>query len=231
MRKIIKDETGAAMIVEAVIIYPIVILCLFFLIYVGLLMIQSAMLSSCAEKMAMVAAREVAYPGYLKSTGGAFTSNSVDLDDGGEVNVTFIISETEIKPYRYWSPDPLSNESKETIKDIICNPVYGIVKTQSILGTRKTEATVICTNYLITQYVKVTIKQEVLDIGVLKYFGLSNPTVNVEAVAAVGDSDEFVRNTDLMYDAVKWLAEKLGIDFKKIKGKIESALDKIGISW
>ena len=51
--------------VEAAIIYPIVFLCLFFLIYMGLYILQYMSVSAYAQKVALLASREIAYPGYI----------------------------------------------------------------------------------------------------------------------------------------------------------------------
>ncbi len=231
MKKIWKSQTGAAMVVEAVIIYPIVLMCLFFLIYVGLIVIQSSVLNSTAQKMAMLAAREVAYPGYLSlSAKDNYGSSAVEMTKGSTVKLTFNTQETKIDAYRYWGKDPLSSGAKDIIRQVITDPKKGIIKTQSLLDLGKIEVNVSCANYVVTQYVTVTIEQELKDIAVLKYFGIETPKMTVRAVAAVNDADEFARNVELAEDAVQWLAKKLGIDLSKLREKVDSALDRIGLN-
>lgn len=244
MRKLIKDETGAALIIEATVIYPVVFLCVFFLIFVGLFFMQNAMLESTAQKMATLAAKEVAYPGFIDITGKAaginlktgmieiqqdvYANSAIEAKKGlkaGSIRVSFDTSSVKTHPYRYWSSDPLDN----TAKMVICEMIEQSDDVRFLIGGSEIEAKVSCSNYFITQYVKVTITQKVVDIGVLRFFGISAPTLKASATAPVGDSDELVRNVDLVHDAVDWLADKLGIDISKLKKTIDDALTKIGL--
>ena len=237
MKKLYKDQTGAALVVEAVVLYPLVILCLFFLVYMGLIIVQSSVLNATAQKTALLASREVAYPGYLsmiKNQDGsdAFSNSAIEMKSAGIVNMTYEPDEIKIEAYRYWGKDPLSESAKQIIQTMICNPKSGIVKAQSLLNMGKIEARVSCSNYAVTQFVTVTIEQEIMDIGVFRYFGIENPKLTAIAVASVNDSDEFVRDVDLIIDAAKWLGDKLGLgkNISKLRSKIKSAIDKIGLN-
>lgn len=231
MRKFIRDETGAALIVEATIIYPVVFLCVFFLIFVGLFFMQNAMLESSAQKMAVLAAKEVAYPGFLKLTSSedlTYANGAIEAAKGlVPENVAGVKTVGEVKahPYRYWSSDPLSSDAKNTIKQLIVNND----DIKFLIGSSDIEAQISCSNYVIAQYVTVTITQKVIDIGILGFFGIDAPTLKATAVAPVNDADEFVRNMDFAKDAVNWLASKLGVDVSKIRSTIDSALSKVGL--
>ena len=231
MKKAIKDQTGAALVVEAVVVYPLVILCLFFLIYMGLIIIQSSVLNATAQKMALVAAREVAYPGYLTIAGeNAYATTGVEMNTSSTVNLTFETKQVKIEAYRYWSSDPLSSAAKDKIRTMICDPKKGVVKAQSLLDLGKVDAKISCSNYAVTQFVTVTIEQEIMDISAFRYFGIESPKLTARAIAAVNDSDEFVRDVDLIVDAVDWLANKLGINISELRAKVEGAIDKIGLN-
>lgn len=231
MRKLIRNQTGAALVVEAVVIYPLVILCLFFLIYMGLIIMQSSVLCSTAQKMALIAAREVAYPGYLSLAGdSAFATTGVEMDTSSTIKLEFETNNVKVEAYRYWSKDPLSNSAKDKIVSLISDSKNGIVKAQSLLDMGKVDAKVTCSNYAVTQFVTVTIEQELMDNEVFRFFGIENPKIAARAVATVNDSDEFVRDIDLVIDATEWLASKLGIDLADLRSKIEGAIDKIGLN-
>ncbi len=240
MRKIWRDERGAALIVEAVILYPIVFLCVFFLIFIGLFFIQNSMLEACAQKVAIVTAKEVAYPGFLDVTGmEAYSDGAVELkrlskeyDNASAITVEFDTGAVDAQAYRYWSSDPLSAYAKGRIVEIITEASKkGLVYSQSLIGKKNIEAKVSCTNHVIAQYVKVEITQEVMDIGVLKYFGISNPTIKATAMAAVNDTDELARNADFVKYAINWLLKKIGIDLSSLRKTVTNALGKIGIKF
>ena len=231
MKRLIRNQSGAALVVEAVVIYPLVILCLFFLLYMGLIIIQSSVLNSIAQKMALVAAREVAYPGYLTLAGDdAFATAGVEMKTNSTIKLDFETNNVKVEAYRYWSKDPLSSAAKDKITSLISDPKNGLVKSQSLLDLGKVEAKVTCSNYAVTQFVTVTIEQEILNNDVFRFFGIENPTISARAVASVNDSDEFVRDVDLVIDAVDWLAKKLGINIAELRSKVESAIDKIGLN-
>lgn len=64
MKKLIKSESGAATIIEAIIIVPMVFVCVMFLIFSGLTFVQKAVLQSTADRLSQYISRCVAYPGY-----------------------------------------------------------------------------------------------------------------------------------------------------------------------
>lgn len=238
MRRFLKDETGAALILEATIIYPVVFLCMFFLIFVGLYFMQNAMLESTAQKMAVLAAKEVAYPGFLEiAYEEDMYGNNITYSNGAiearkdlrasNVKLSFSTGEEDSRLYRYWSSDPLTGSSKEKIRQLVENNR----DISFLIGGSDVVVDVKCSNYVIAQYVTVSITQKVLDIGVLGFFGISAPTLKVSAVAPVNDADEMVRNVDLIMDGVEWLKKKLGIEMSGFRKKIEGALSKIGIEF
>ena len=95
---LLKDESAAELI-EAAIIYPVVILFLFFLIYIGLYIMQNMTVAAYSEKVAMLAAREVAHPGYLDMfVGGSdvFSNSAVEGDYGEAENANGIIEKIKV---------------------------------------------------------------------------------------------------------------------------------------
>ncbi len=236
MKKLFKDENGAAMMVEAAIIYPVVFLLIVVLIYMGLYILQIATLSGYAQKIAIIASREVALPGYssLTKMNGAdnvFSTGAVEGDLGdddsfnGHIALSFNSGEVKTLAYRYWSSDPLGDRAG--IYEATLNK---LVEKNSIIGSGGNVTTEIsCDNYFITQYVKVKVTQPLVDFPILEFFGIDTPTVSVSVQASVNDVDELVRNTDFAVDAIKQLALRLGINIDEMKGKLDKILHDWGV--
>lgn len=246
IRKWLRNEDGASTLIEATIIYPIVFMSLFLLVYAGLYILQTMTLSSYAQKVAMLAAREVAYPGYLKlSDTNVYKSAAVEADYGEDFRIlnttisgakvkikcTFDTGSVKTDAYRYWKSDPLSDSAKETLCGILVGDgrTKGLATSQTLIGTGAVNARVTCDNNIVSQNVEVTLEQELVDFSVLHYFGLEVPKAKAVAKATVSDSDELVRNTDFIVDTLEVLADKLGIDVSKIRDTIDGALEKIGL--
>ena len=234
IKKIIKSESGAAQMVEAAIIYPIVFLCMVFLIYVGLYLLQAATVSAYAQKIAMLAAREVAYPGYIDLVSNSRYSTAAVEGDFGDSGIDGVISlnidpaQVKAKAYRYWSPDPLDDDSDKTkgaFRDILCE----MVRQNSILGGGDVTADIDCQNVIITQYVNVTVEQKLLNFEVLSFFGIESPTVKAKAKAAVNDTDETVRTTDFIVVSAEGIAEKLGVDVDGMRESVDKAKQTLGL--
>ena len=253
----LKRENGSALFIEAAIIYPIVFMCIVFLIYIGMYILQTVTLTAYAQKVAVLAAREVAYPGYLKLVDSSvYNTSAVEADFGDDIQLpgielpglngqnitisrakikikcTFNTDEVEAKAYRYWSLDPLNEDARQVLKNILigADGQGGIVGNQSVFGTGRAEAEITCSNYVISQTTTVTLTQEIIDIGALSYFGIESPKARAIASATVSDSDELVRNTDFVIDVIDTLADKLGIDLDKMKETVNGALEKIGLA-
>lgn len=235
IRKFLKDEDGTAQMVEAAIIYPIVFLCLVFLIYIGLYILQYMSVSAYAQKVALLAAREIAYPGYIsivdndskKYSTAALEADLSDYGDSfnGSITINFDPDSVQIGAYRYWTGELIS--CKENFENILTE----MVRKNSIIGAKnEVNAEIKTDNYFIVQYVNVKVTQPLMDFPVLDYFGISSPSVVVSVKASASDTDEFVRNTDFAVDALEAIAKKLGIDVNSMKQKVNEAKDKLGLN-
>lgn len=229
---ILKNENGAAQMVEAAFIYPVVFLCIAFLIYLGLYILQFMSVSAYAQKVALLASREIAYPGYINIvTESPYSNASVEADLGnsnsfnGRINMTFDPEKVESRAYRYWKSNPLEGY-EQSFKDILVE----MVRKNSIIGAKDNVDVVIKSdNYFIVQYVTVSVSQPLMDFPILEFFGIESPTVKATVQASVNDTDEFVRNTDFAVDALEIIANKLGIDVNGMKEKVQNAKEKLGL--
>lgn len=247
LRRFLKSEDGAAEMIEATLLYPVVFLCIGLLFYVGLYILQYMSVVSFCKKTALLAAREVAYPGYISmisdealENGAAelqlsdydksVTKNTIRDEDGDRtfvIQLTFSPGDVQARAYRYWKSDPLEGGNVEAYRKILRE----MINKNSILGGKESaDVRIVGKNYFITQYVEVTASQPLFDFAVLRYFNIESPTVTARAVASVNDVDEFVRNTDLAFDTLEMIAKKLHIDVDGIRKKIESVKEKLGLN-
>lgn len=106
----IKDEKGAVPIVEATFIFPIVFFCMFFLIYIGMYILQSVLIYTQTQKVASIVSKSMAVTGYEKV--GKHTADNVNFDFKDNKYFTQdsvnTIYDEKAKLYRYFYPDPIA---------------------------------------------------------------------------------------------------------------------------
>ena len=238
IKKFLKEEKAAAQMIEAAIIYPIVFLTIFLMIYMGLYILQSITVGTYAQKVAMLASREISTPGYytLISKQEKYSSSAIELDATADeinslVDTGSLANEMTSFPvvYRYWQ---IGNDKilTSTTKDYYQSILKTMVSENSIFVPQNDGALKVkisCKNNVISQLVTVEVEQELMHFAVLDFFGIESPTVSATAVATVSDTDELIRNTDFAVDAMGALASKLGIDISKISGKVNEVLKKL----
>lgn len=238
LKKFMKNDRGAAQMIEAAIFYPIVFLLIVVLIYIGLYILQSMSVASYAQKIAMLSAREVAHPFYINEVGGDYDDNTkssasnfnkanTELTDDAIDSISFEKNPENIRKtraYRYWKPNPIKGYTEGYEKSLL-----DIIGSASIINSTsrdKVHVEITSKNYFITQYIIVKVDQEIIDFPVLDFFGIESPTVSATAMSSVNDVDEFVRNSDFAVDTVASVAKKLGIDPSKLKEKISNIVGK-----
>ncbi len=243
VKRFLKNEDGVATLIEASIYLPVAIMIVFFLIYMGLYILQSMTLASYAQKVAFLAAREVACPGYSTLLNEARYETSAseadfrlvqqngEREDGkynGKITIDNKVASCQVAAYRYWSKDPLKNKSyyEEVLEKL--------VRQNSIINAgegNSVNVTIRCDNKFISQYIYVDVEQQLMRFPVLDFFNIKNPSIKASAVAVVNDTDELVRNTDFAVDSIEALAEYIGIDVTKIKSTLDEGLKKLGVKW
>lgn len=246
--RLTKNEDGAEMI-EAVIIYPMVCFCIFFLLYMGLYILQSMTLTSYAQKIAVLAAREIARPGYISlitSNNDAYANGAVEMNlqdysqeitnDNNKKNGSALVqiptsaAGINVHAYRYWTttifePAPLlcktDGQYKEMLRTMVKDKSFMVTNGDNIVVNISTK------NNIVAQYVTVSVEQDLARFPILEALGINTPKISVSARAAATDMDEFVRNTDIAVDVATVVTKKLGIDFGSIKTKVMDAVKKM----
>ncbi|MBR5363381.1 MAG: hypothetical protein IK134_08675 [Oscillospiraceae bacterium] len=252
---ILRREDGAELI-EAALIYPFVLLVLTGLIYMGLFILQYITVGAYAQKVALLSAREVAYPGYISMfTEGKVDTSAVEValndytkaasGDETKANGNVIVFSTDTKAvnarnYRYWSSDPLKPSlsegegatasrqynSRSLLEDVMRTMVN---QHTMLLGKQNAKIEITCQNYIIMQTVTVDVRQDLMNNQLLNALGVEQPSVHVCALASVNDEDEFIRTTDFICDAIKMIAKKLHLDVDDIAKKVNEVKKTLGL--
>lgn len=238
IKSFFKEEKGAAQMIEAAIIYPVVFLIIFLMIYLGLYILQAITVGAYAQKVAMLVSREISTPGYYTLIDEEYYSNSaIELDtnkfDFSKIDVTRL-SETMTQfpvVYRYWQIGDDKILTKE-MKDYYGGILETMVKENSIIipnDNNALQVSVSCKNHVVSQLITVKVEQELMHFAILDFFGIESPTVSATAVATVSDTDELIRNTDFAVDAIEALASRFNIDLDNMKNKVNGILKKLGL--
>ncbi len=235
IKNFLKEEKAAAQMIEAAIIYPVVFLIIFLMIYLGLYILQSVTIGVYAQKVAMLASREVSSPGYFTFTDKQSYSNSgVELTGGipqidqNKIYEGFIDERTSSPVvYRYWRGEKAFNDkSRQYYTDILSK----MVKENSIIASgNKVKVDISCENNFVAQFIDVKVEQELMHFSLLDFFGIKSPTISATAKATVSDTDELVRNVDFVADALKVLADKLGIDLNNVSSTVRKVCTDLGL--
>lgn len=207
-----KSERGAAPIIEMILIFPLVILAVGTLFYMGSFILQSVMIYNDAQRIAMLASKEAAIQGYEKLYGeeGMTIQADFNWEQGKVPGIELInaIMDEPIKPYRYITNDFLSGSKKQNLEENL----EKLATDGSLLYQTDIDCTINTKNYIISQQVIVNVKKSVATNKVMQFFGIDEIVVmDVTATAVVGNPAEFVRNTDIVFDLVEFAMDNLKI--------------------
>lgn len=216
------DQTGASSIVEAAFVLPFVFLVLGTLIFIGLYVLQRSTLYTLAEKVAVYEAKAASLPGYdilypldLSSTD---MPNDITSDMG-----TATMQEIH-DPYRYWNFGGGDYDAMEgTVKKYVIDASYINIHDAncdiSIGGTP-----------MFNQKIYVNITATMLLPEFATTFGLEEAwAFEVTSTAAVSDTAEFIRNTNMAFDLTEYLLAKFHVT-DKISVYMQRVKD-IGTKW
>ena len=224
--KTTKDENGSVM-VEAVIIFPIVLMAVMAMLYYGLFKLQEAAMLYQVQRVASEGSLMVSSPGYaeLAGNGTKLGATSMDWDafpSGEEVaayyeayHEDFGVLYREIMGCTW-----LDSREVETFGDRVLNTV-------SVLAAgRLFQPKVEIERDFWGSSVVAQVRYEVRTPGVLRFFGLPDQiSFQQGAYRRAANPAGFMRNTDLAGDALVVISEKLGLDQQL--GKITECLGKV----
>lgn len=246
MKKLIKElrsEKGAASVLEATIVLPVVFLCVILLVFLGFTYAQRAYLQYHASRLSSYISKTILFPGYQSIQKPFYMSGG----SSGNVTLSDVNSAMQSKdPYRYLlglfkteyvSIDTEGRNIPKTAADKMVNEYltsHGFLKADG--GPLKkpdnknfenaipqTNNGFICAISADTSKVSVYIAQNYMFASFFRMVGMANKhtVISGQSTAFINDSVEFVRNTDMVFDAANLLAQKLGIDVNKIQEVIK----------
>lgn len=190
-RTFVNNESGAALVVESSIVYPIVFVCLLFLIMISLIFVQKATLQSDAEKAAEYIARSISYEGY--SNVMKLTSNGIEYNDNlTKEDVTLLLTDEYL--YDAFTETTINLQKCE-------NEIEQIASEHNFFRMNKIDCTIEVNNNVMNKSVTVTIKNSLGLSDLFGRFGLIDEFYyEVSAVASIGSPSEFVRDVDFVND-------------------------------
>jgi len=237
------EESGAVLVVEMTMVFPIVLLVMTFLIYLTSYTLQGMMIDSYARKIAVTATRFAVMPGYEKlyygedGTGGSIPPQTDFADTTGAEPSLELVNAImrEHDPYRYFGNSFISDEE---ISHLVSD-LENLVNTGSFLNVTNVSCSVSTQNYVLTQRVVVEVTQTVEVPGFVRALGIQDALTNkVSVYATIGDAPDFVRTTDMVFDMTQFLLDNLKIGGVSIsdkistfKQKISDAFSSLGLSW
>ena len=209
LKKIYRDDAGAVQVIEMTMIFPLVLLVMAFLIYLGSYVMQSVTIYNDAQRIAVIAAREAQIPGYenLYSNGGITTKADFNWSSDYVPGKDMINAIMEVHdPYRYWGNQFLTKSNEENLE----SELERIISQNSFLASSDVTCDIQTSNNVLNQTIKVHVVKRVNAPEILKHLGLtSTMDIDVTATAVVSDSSEFIRNTDMVVDLATYLWEDL----------------------
>lgn len=239
MKKFFASESGAAAIIEATIIFPIVFLCVVFLIFSGFTFVQKAVLQSTADRLSEYIARCIAYPGYSDIIDPFYEpAKSTDLKT--RIDTAMKTSD----PYRYVAGifglySETKQMSQSATKAMLDN---GYLKSVSFLKpsssnveyppelstlSPRTKDGYVCAISASTSRITVYLGQNFIFADFFRMIGLNGKKQMIygKSTSNVTDVPEMVRLVDFSFDTVENLVAAIGGDkgvelIEKIKSAI-----------
>lgn len=202
-----KKEKGAVM-VEAAIVFPIVLMTVFTLIYLGLFKLQEMAMLYQVQRAAHQGAHVLANPGYQKL--GDYTAKQIDFSSNpADVNAYYkaahselLVLYREIAGYGAWTGVNELQGFMNTVAD----------STLILAGGSYADNTVSIDRGLFSTQIMAEVTFSFPTPGVMRYFGYPDSLAFKQSAAAVAlDPATFVRMVDLTGDAIAIVGEELGI--------------------
>lgn len=213
-----RKENGAIM-VEAVIVLPIVLLTVFALIYLGLFKLQEMAMLYQVQRVAHQGAQVLASPGYQEL--GEYRTKQIDFTTSpADVNQYYkaahenlFVLYRELTGYGAWT----SEGELQRFMDQVAQ------STLILAGGAYADNTVTIDRGLFSTQIMAEVTFRFPAPGIMRYFGYEDSLAFKQSATAVAMSPaSFVRMVDLAGDALTIASEKLGI-----KGDLEKIINGI----
>lgn len=213
-----RREKGAVM-VEAVVVFPIVLLTVFALIYLGLFKLQEMAMLYQVQRVAHQGAHVLASPSYHKL--GDYTTKKIDFSSNpADVNAYYkathenlFVLYRELAGYGAWTSDRELQRFMNRVADT----------TLILSGGSYSDNTVTIERGLFSTEIKAEVTFRFPTPGAMRYFGYPDSLAFKQSATAMAmDPASFVRMVDLAGDAITIVSDKLGI-----RGNLQKIMDGI----
>ena len=198
------EECGAAQIIEMTLIMPVVLICIWMLVYLGSYILQSIYTYNTAQKIAMIAAREAGMPGYmyLYEESGITQATDFLYDDEhtGRTTVNKLMSVHN--PYRFITDDFIEGRVKSELEQ----ELKELINKGSFLAASDLDCIVKTSNNFINKRVEVYVTRHVRMPDFLRLIGIGkNNDICAVTISEVCDSADFIRNADMIIEAADYI--------------------------
>lgn len=202
----LKNENGAAQILEASIVFPVMFIILFFLIYMGNVHYQKAQIEAVVTEAAI--------------KGAGYCADPI-LQTIKEKNGIPTISSLKTEPYRYifGGMNDIEKKIGSEVADTIQKSTLTFFSNMSPKLTTKASDIAKFNNYVIYSTFSVEVKYQIQ--FPIRFLGEKTPPmiqITSRAEMPVNDVAEFIRNTDMVLDVFH--GTKLGQSISNLFGKI-----------
>ncbi|MBR1432584.1 hypothetical protein [Ruminococcus sp.] len=233
MKELFKDERGNSSVVEAAIIYPVVFVCVLFLIMSGFTYAQKALLQANADRLSTYIANCISFPGYDELVDPFY-------EPAKSTAMTTRISSAMLRsePYRYVAGlFGLNSDVKRVASESQKGMVNGFLNNISYLKPSSNDVPIpaemsklspsknngyICAISADTASITVYLGQSYIFANYFRFIGLNGKKQLIygKSTANVSDNVELIRIVDFAFDTIEEVSNKLGIDVDKIKNFI-----------
>ena len=201
LKRLMREDRGAATIVEYSIVLPICLFIILFIFMSGFFLHQAAVLDAAAERGIIIAQKIYSDPNAEKIIN--FTATTKGTTVGyRQKNSTINTSNFSSDPYRYWS----NQYKSDSIKTNIEKKVKAVIDSSQLLISKrfmgKPKVTYNGVSGIFFKHASVEVTQKFsLFPGLANLFDL-NPTVTLRGYASmkIDSQTEFVRNVDFVCD-------------------------------
>lgn len=222
MRKsdFLKDESGAVQIIEAAVIYPIVITAVLAMLWLGMYVLESALVSDRAKAAADMAAKTLVFSG-CDELGDIYSSCGFKISDEHPDVKAVERAYDRNNPYRYF----ITGKADERFSSLTEEYASGL-----LFPTSDVTCTINVKRRMFDREVEVTAEKYISVPGVFRLIGLDeHMKISASASAVTSDPAEFIRNTDLAVNAADILGDMTGAGEKisDIRSRLSGILEKI----
>ena len=217
----LKNENGAAQMVENIIVLPVVFAVIIFIIYMGQMQYQKALIASVAERAVIWIEQSESDYQYEKMATLDLSNGASDI---GTPDVSIFKANVDRQPYRYVA-GMFKKKDYSATEEYIKN----YIESKEIFPMGEVSVEIEPEGSL---YKKATIiiEQDLIALEILP--GLDLPTLyhyKYQTESSVVQPAEMIRNTDFVYEIAEPYLDKATSELSNVVKKFKTVFDRIDI--